>query len=173
MAVVIAEGMHCRDPLRNLGDDEAHDTLVARRPGAAPVTARLVVPEPKAHVSRTVGASVTRFSGKGGLRTDHGELHRFGTDGSHRRRRTIATPCPTQVEAVIRDDPEALAAFRDAMLGKPGRPKADDETDNNVIGLERSAVGNSRAYSIARVQRECDPETVAAVMAVATSTRGR
>ena len=60
---------------------------------------------------------------------------------------------------MIRDDPEALAAFREAMLGKPGRPKADDESDNNVIGLERSAVGNSRAYSIARVQRECDAET--------------
>jgi len=72
---------------------------------------------------------------------------------------------PSKVEAVIRDDPEALSAFREAMLGKPGRPKADEESDNNVIGLERSAVGNSRAYSIARVQRECDPDTVAAVMA--------
>jgi len=72
---------------------------------------------------------------------------------------------PSKVEAVIRDDPEALAAFREAMLGKPGRPKADGETDHNVIGLERSAVGNSRAYSISRVQRECDPQTVAAVMA--------
>jgi hypothetical protein len=72
---------------------------------------------------------------------------------------------PKNVEAVISRDAEVLAAFREAMLGKPGRPKADEETDNNVIGLERSAVGNSRAYSIARVQRECDAETVAAVMA--------
>jgi hypothetical protein len=72
---------------------------------------------------------------------------------------------PSKIEDVIRRDPEALAAFREAMLGKPGRPKADDETDNNVIGLQRSAVGNSRAYSIARVQRECDAKTVAAVMA--------
>jgi hypothetical protein len=71
---------------------------------------------------------------------------------------------PSKVEAVIRDDPEALSAFREAMLGKPGRPKADNQTDHNVIGLERSAVGNSRAYSIARVQRECDSETVDAVM---------
>lgn len=69
---------------------------------------------------------------------------------------------PSKVEAVIRDDPEALAAFREAMLGKPG-PKP--ESDDNVIGLGRSPVGNSRAYSIARVQRECDPETVSAVMA--------
>lgn len=70
---------------------------------------------------------------------------------------------PSRVEAVIRDDPEALAAFREAMLGKPGRPPA--ESDDNVIGLDRSPVGNSRAYSISRVQRECDSDTVAAVMA--------
>lgn len=70
---------------------------------------------------------------------------------------------PAKVEAVIRDDPEALAAFREAMLGKPGRPLA--KSDDNVIGLERSPVGNSRAYSLSRVQSECDPDTVAAVMA--------
>lgn len=71
---------------------------------------------------------------------------------------------PSKVEAVIRDDPEALAAFREAMLGKPGRPKADAESHDNVRGITDEH-GNSRAYSIARVQRECDPETVAAVMA--------
>jgi len=71
---------------------------------------------------------------------------------------------PAQVEAVIRDDPEALAAFREAMLGKPGRPKADEKTRYNVTGIDDDR-GNSRAYSIAVVQRECDPDTVAAVMA--------
>ena len=70
----------------------------------------------------------------------------------------LSPPTPTRPW-----DPEALAAFREAMLGKPGRPPA--ESDDNVIGLERSPVGNSRAYSISRVQRECDPDTVAAVMA--------
>lgn len=67
---------------------------------------------------------------------------------------------PSKVEAVIRDDPEALAAFREAM-------KCVNQHDlpcNNVTGHE-STTGNSRAYSISRVQRECDPETVAAVMA--------
>lgn len=68
---------------------------------------------------------------------------------------------PSKVEAVIRDDPEALAAFREAMLGEQGRKQ---ETDNNVIPID-TPQGNSRAYSISRVQRECDPETVAAVMA--------
>lgn len=68
---------------------------------------------------------------------------------------------PAAVEAVIRDDPEALSVFREAMKHQGERPNLD----HNVIEVERSPVGNSRAYSIARVQRECDPETVAAVMA--------
>ena len=69
---------------------------------------------------------------------------------------------PAKVEAVIRDDPEALAMYREAMLGKAGRPS--EESDYNIIGLQRSAVGTSRAYSLARVARECDAPTVAAVM---------
>lgn len=72
---------------------------------------------------------------------------------------------PSKVEAVIRDDPEALAAFREAMKHQGERPNLD----NNVIEVDRSPVGNSRAYSISRVQRECDSETVAAVMAGAMS----
>jgi len=71
---------------------------------------------------------------------------------------------PSAVEAVIRDDPEALAAFREAMKGKPGRPKAGDQTRTNGTGIETTR-GQTRAYSITRVQRECDVETVAAVMA--------
>jgi len=66
---------------------------------------------------------------------------------------------PSKVEAVIRDDPEALSAFREAM-------KCINQHDlpgDNVTG-QHIPTGNSRAYSITRVQRECDPETVAAVM---------
>lgn len=70
---------------------------------------------------------------------------------------------PDKVEAVIRTDPEALLAFREAMLGKPGRPA--EESGNNVTKLDTGVTGNSRAYSLSRVQRECDPDTVAAVMA--------
>jgi len=67
---------------------------------------------------------------------------------------------------VIRDDPEALAAFREAM-------KAVNQHDlpgDNVTG-QRIPTGNSRAYSIARVQRECDPETVAATKAPQTRAK--
>lgn len=68
---------------------------------------------------------------------------------------------PSKVEAVIRDDPEALAAFREAMKHQGERT----DLPNNVREDGEAACGNSRAYSIARVQRECDQETVAAVMA--------
>ena len=69
------------------------------------------------------------------------------------------------VEAVIKDDPECLAMFREAMKGQEGGDKRSKQatTDNNVIS-DRSPVGNSRAYSIDRVKRECEPEVVANVM---------
>ena len=69
---------------------------------------------------------------------------------------------PSKVEAVIRDDPEALAAFREAMKHQGERTDLSD----NITEVESpSATGTSRAYSIARVQRQCDADTVAAVMA--------
>ncbi len=71
---------------------------------------------------------------------------------------------PAVIEAVIRDDPEALLAFREAMKGKPGRPKGTEEPGSNSTGIG-SVRGTTRAYSLDRVNRECDPETVAAVMA--------
>lgn len=72
---------------------------------------------------------------------------------------------PANVEAVIRDDPEALAAFREAMKHQGERTDlAPSDFPDNVREVTEGH-GNSRAYSISRVQRECDPETVAAVMA--------
>ena len=68
---------------------------------------------------------------------------------------------PAKVEAVIRDDPEALAAFREAMKHQGERTDLGD----NVPQVKRPERSNSRAYSISRVQRECDAETIAAVMA--------
>lgn len=66
------------------------------------------------------------------------------------------------VEAVIKDDPECLAMFREAMLGHAGRPT--NESGNNVTEIDARVTGNSRAYSIDRVKRECEPEVVAKVM---------
>jgi hypothetical protein len=67
---------------------------------------------------------------------------------------------PSKVEAVIRDDPEALAAFRDAMKHQGERTDLVD----NVNEVMHRPDGNSRAYSISRVQRVCDEGIVAAVM---------
>jgi len=64
---------------------------------------------------------------------------------------------PSKIEAVIRDDPEALAAFREAM-------KHQGKADGFSYNVREESSGNSRAYSLSRVQRECDPDTVAAVM---------
>jgi hypothetical protein len=70
------------------------------------------------------------------------------------------------VEAVIKDDPECLAMFRDAMKEHAGRPAK--ESTNNVSTIpdegRNTEHGNSRAYSIDRVKRECEPEVVAEVM---------
>lgn len=63
---------------------------------------------------------------------------------------------PKKIEAIIKDMPEVLAAFREEMKGEPGRKQ---ETDNNVIPLD-TPQGNSRAYSIARVKSECDKGAV-------------
>jgi len=67
---------------------------------------------------------------------------------------------PSKVEAVIRDDPEALSAFREEM--KHQGERTDLRSNSTQV---KAVTGTTRAYSIARVQRECDSETVAAVMA--------
>jgi hypothetical protein len=69
------------------------------------------------------------------------------------------------VEAVIRNDPECLAMFREAMKHQG---KADN-LHNNIMEVTQ---GTSRAYSIARVQSQCDAKTVAAVMAGKMSANG-
>jgi hypothetical protein len=59
------------------------------------------------------------------------------------------------VEAVIRDDAECLAMFREAMKEQG---KRTDLSDNVREVKPADSCGNSRAYSIARVQKSCDPE---------------
>lgn len=68
------------------------------------------------------------------------------------------------VEHVIKDDPECLAMFREAMVQHGGDRRSEAIKGNNV-SLERQPRGNSRAFSIDRVKRECEPEVVAKVMA--------
>lgn len=69
------------------------------------------------------------------------------------------------VEAVIKDDPEALAMFREAMVDKPGkRAKTESDISDNVTNKTSDNRGNTKAYSIDRVKRECEPDVVAKVM---------
>ncbi len=69
------------------------------------------------------------------------------------------------VEAVIKDDPEALAMFREAMKLKPGTRTDLTTNSSEDAGHARNTIhGNTRAYSIDRVKRECEPDVVAKVM---------
>lgn len=72
---------------------------------------------------------------------------------------------PAKIEAVIRDEPEVLAAFREAMKCQGNNQHTKPSIGDNIPYAERQHRGTSRAYSIAVVQRECDADTVAAVMA--------
>lgn len=69
---------------------------------------------------------------------------------------------PAKIEAVIRDDAEVLAMWREAMKGKPGRPKQEGETRRNPTQFKTADRG--RAYDLSRLQREA-PELFAKVAA--------
>lgn len=75
----------------------------------------------------------------------------------------------SKVEAVIRDDPETLAMYREAMASPIGGDRVSK--DYNIIPAHQPQ-GTSRSYSLARVARECDAPTVAAVMSGKMSAHG-
>jgi len=56
-------------------------------------------------------------------------------------------------DAVIKDDPEALAMFREAMKHQGDKKHIVDNVNDDLMPRPD---GNSRAYSIDRVKRECD-----------------
>lgn len=66
---------------------------------------------------------------------------------------------PAKIEALIKDDPEALALWREEMKGKAGRPKHDEKSRSNTTELDRG-----KAYTCARLKRE-SPELFAQVVA--------
>jgi len=65
--------------------------------------------------------------------------------------------------------------FREAMKEQGNHlPKSKEHNCNNVTVMDdddKVKTGNSRAYSITRVQKECDEETVKQVMAGAGGGR--
>jgi hypothetical protein len=68
---------------------------------------------------------------------------------------------PKKIEAIIKDNAEVLAMYREEMLQESG---TRNDLGNNITEVDR-ITGTSRAYSIARVKKDCDPETVAEVLA--------
>lgn len=69
---------------------------------------------------------------------------------------------PKKIESVIKDDPEVLAMFREAMKQQGTR---SDLCYNITQVNSGKGTGTSRAYSVTRVQQECKPEVIAKVMA--------
>jgi hypothetical protein len=67
---------------------------------------------------------------------------------------------PAKIEAVIRDDAEVLAMWREAMKGRAGRPKQEGETRRNPTQFRTADRG--RAYDLSRLQRK-SPELFAKV----------
>ncbi len=65
---------------------------------------------------------------------------------------------PRKIEAIIKDDAEALAMYREQMVG--GKHVHHSDGDNGTI---KPARGNTRAYSIDRVKREA-PQFADAVL---------
>jgi hypothetical protein len=60
---------------------------------------------------------------------------------------------PKKIEALLQDDPVVLPMFREAMKGKAGRPKKEDEKSrSNPTELKTEDRG--KAYTLSRLQRE-------------------
>jgi hypothetical protein len=58
---------------------------------------------------------------------------------------------PEKVEALIKDHPDVLALWREAVTEQPGRlPKNSD----NVTHFEDDGRGNSKSYTLSRLKRE-------------------
>ena len=60
-----------------------------------------------------------------------------------------------ELKAVIQDDAETLALFREAMVEGPGQPKTTEakSINDNVINT-LSSQGNSKAYTVSRLKRD-------------------
>lgn len=60
---------------------------------------------------------------------------------------------PAKIEAVIRDDVEALIMWREAMQHQGKRTDLDN-FNNNIIEVKNSVQGTSRSYTVARLKQQ-------------------
>ena len=70
---------------------------------------------------------------------------------------------PERIEALIRDDVEVLAMWRDAMKSK-SYDRGNQHTGGKGNNVTHAIKGNSRSYTVSRLQREA-PELFAQVVA--------
>ena len=62
---------------------------------------------------------------------------------------------PDRIEGLIRNDPEVLVLWREAMVEGPGkRSKVDRDITDNISNKEKVQAGTSRSYTVSRLQRE-------------------
>ena len=61
---------------------------------------------------------------------------------------------PERIEALIRDDVEVLAMWREAMKEKTGPKLKGEDGLCNIVTETKGTTGNSRSYTVSRLQRE-------------------
>lgn len=67
---------------------------------------------------------------------------------------------PAKIEAVIRDDVEALAMWREEMTEEPGNPTGSNQYQEKESGISNNVTistpdrGNSRSYTVARLKQQ-------------------
>jgi hypothetical protein len=72
---------------------------------------------------------------------------------------------PNKIEALLKHDPEVLVMWREQMVERPGkRSKVNLDNADNVSNKEKAEAGNSRSYTVSRLQRE-SPALFAQVVA--------
>lgn len=68
---------------------------------------------------------------------------------------------PAKIEAIIKDNPEVLALWREEMKQEPG---SRNDLLNNIKEVKPATGGTSKAYTVSRLKRE-SPELFAQVVA--------
>lgn len=61
---------------------------------------------------------------------------------------------PDKIQAVIQDDAEALALFREAMVEGPGKRSKDCDYIADIVSNIPVDHGNSKAYTVSRLKRD-------------------
>lgn len=69
-----------------------------------------------------------------------------------------------KVEAIIKDDAECLALFREAMVADHGGDRKSDAIKSNNVPLDSEPRGNAKAYTLSRLKSD-SPELFQEVVA--------